>query len=69
MEKMIAGVGGIFPPMLCGGEREPVLSSPRKAGIVNDAQPALAQSSLCVTVTLGYMDAFPVYVEIEAYCD
>lgn len=51
--------------MLCGGEREPGLSSHRKAEIVNDVQPALARSSLCVTVTLGYMDAFPTYVEIE----
>lgn len=51
--------------MPCGGEREQVLSSPRKAGIVNDVQLALAQSSLCVAVTLGYMDAFPMYVETE----
>lgn len=55
--------------MLCGGEREPVLSSPRKAGVVNDVQPALARSLLCVTVTLSYMGAFPIYVEIEACCD
>lgn len=63
---MIAGVGGSFPQCYVEVKENQYFPPPRKAGIVNDVQPALARSSLCVTVTLGYMDAFPMYVEIEA---